>query len=424
MNNYMKNISISTFLNIIFILAFAAIITSFMFFIRLDQEKLANDRKDRYNFISNTFLSGLDLEPSKDQLSQLYEQFEVKPIKDRLKKLEIIKNGKMITMRKNLLGRSRVYKQNNKFYVYVQKLSYNIMLQDAKEEPYNKSIALILFILSLSIFFTMFILLKKKLTPLKVLDKQIQKFSNGDTSINLDFDHDDEIGKIARSFNKAITNINNLTSSKSLFMRNMMHELKTPITKAMFIVEVLPENKNKETLKRAFERMDTIIKELSTVEKITSSMNVLYKEDVDFFHIYNNTINLLLISPDKISSKINDFKLEVDVYLFSIVLKNLIDNAIKFSPNNHACIRANKRYIEVISLGEKLQHSIDYYTEPFSQEEKRSDGFGLGLYIVKTICELHGFTLKYEYKEGKNYFIINMQKKFVEQSSPSIEPHS
>ena len=63
-----------------------------------------------------------------------------------------------------------------------------------------------------------------------------------------------------------------------------------------------------------------------------------------------------------------------------------------------------KNKIEIISQGEPLKNDLSYYTEPFSQEEK-SDGFGLGLYIVKQL-NLHGYKLVYKHEEGKNYFII------------------
>ena len=78
---------------------------------------------------------------------------------------------------------------------------------------------------------------KRKLRPLKILNKQIIEFSNGNKDIKLNYTSTDEIGTIAKSFNEAINIINNQSKSKDLFMRNMMHELKTPITKAMFIAE-------------------------------------------------------------------------------------------------------------------------------------------------------------------------------------------
>ena len=189
-------------------------------------------------------------------------------------------------------------------------------------------------------------------------------------------------------------------------MRNMMHELKTPITKAMFIAETLEDDKKRETLQRAFHRMDDIIKELAMVEKLTSNNTFLYKEPTSFFNIYKKTIEIALLTPDKISTKINDFKLNADIAMFSVALKNLIDNAIKFSPNKHVIIKANKQRIDVISQGEPLKYELEYYTEPFSQEEKRSDGFGLGLYIVKTIANLHGYRLIYSHNSGENRFCI------------------
>lgn len=164
--------------------------------------------------------------------------------------------------------------------------------------------------------------------------------------------------------------------------------------------------RKRETLQKAFKRMDDIIKELAMVEKLTSTNTFVYKEQTSFFKIYKRTVEITMLTPDKISAKINDFKLNADTAMFSVALKNLIDNAIKFSPNKHAIINANNRRIDIISEGLPLKYELEYYTEPFSQEEKRSDGFGLGLYIVKTIANLHGFKLVYNHNKGRNIFSI------------------
>jgi two-component system OmpR family sensor kinase len=156
--------------------------------------------------------------------------------------------------------------------------------------------------------------------------------------------------------------------------------------------------------------MDDIIKELATVEKLTSKNTMIYKEENLFSNIYNRTLEIMLVNPNNIEAQIIDFSFKVDNSMMPIALKNLIDNAIKFSSNKKAIINANENKIEIVSLGEQLKHELSYYTEAFSQEEKRSDGFGLGLYIVKTIVNLHGFKLEYKYEDAKNYFIINMMK--------------
>ncbi|MGE0052147.1 MAG: ArsS family sensor histidine kinase [Arcobacter sp.] len=405
-----KNISISTFVNIIFTLAFISIFITFAMFINYDKQKHELSLQNRYELIAENFLSSFQNQPTVESLIALYKKFQVMPIEDRDKKLEIIKNAQELTITQNYLGTYRVYKYNDIYYIYVQQYGYNLMLKDSANHNYSMAFIIVGFAISLFTFLFLYEILKRKLKPLNTLNKQIIEFSNGNKDIKLNYTSNDEIGTIARNFNEAINIINNQSKSKDLFMRNMMHELKTPITKAMFIAETLEDDKTRENLQRAFKRMDDIIKELATVEKLTSKNTMIYKEETNFFNIYSKTLELMMINPENIAAKIRDFKFDVDIYMMSIALKNLIDNAIKFSTNKKAIINANKKHIEIISLGEPLKNELSYYTEAFSQEEKRSDGFGLGLYIVKTIVSLHGFKLEYKYEDGKNYFIINMEK--------------
>ena len=405
-----KNISISTFVNIIFSLAFLSIFITFSMFLNYDKQKHEISLENRYELIAENFLSSFQNQPTKESLIAIFKKFKVKPVEEREKKLEIITNAQELTITQNYLGTYRVYKYNDEYFIYVQQYGYNIMLKDV--DSHNYSIAFIIagFIVSVLTFLFLYEILKRKLKPLKVLNKQLIEFSNGNKDIKLNYASTDEVGTIAKSFNEAINIINNQSKSKDLFMRNMMHELKTPITKAMFIAETLDDEKTRLNLQKAFKRMDDIIKELATVEKLTSKNTMIYKEENLFSNIYNRTLEIMLVNPNNIEAQIIDFNFKVDNSMMPIALKNLIDNAIKFSPNKKAIINANENKIEIISLGEQLKHELSYYTEAFSQEEKRSDGFGLGLYIVKTIVNLHGFKLEYKYEEGKNYFIINMMK--------------
>lgn len=405
-----KNISISAFINIIFSLAFIAVMITFALFVRFDQQRHEITLQNRYELIAENFLSAFQNQPTVETLENLFKKFKVEPIKERDAKLEIIKQAQELTITQNYLGTYRVYKYDEHYYIYVQQYGYNIMLKDIRNHNYNVAIIILAMVLSLVTLLFLYVTLKRKLLPLKLLNKQIIEFSNGKKDVKIKSVSNDEIGTIAKSFNEAVTIISNQTKSKDLFMRNMMHELKTPITKAMFIAETLEDDKARQNLQKAFKRMDDIIKELATVEKITSQNRVVYKELTSFFNIYNKTLEIMMINPENIASKIRDFKFEVDTYMFSIVLKNLIDNAIKFSPNKKAIINASKEQIIVSSKGEPLKHELEYYTEAFCQEEKRSDGFGLGLYIVKTIVNLHGYKLEYFYKDEKNHFVIDMKK--------------
>ena len=281
-----KNISISTFINIIFSLAFIATIITFSLFISFDKQKHEINQQNRYELIAENFLSTFQNLPTAESLINLFKKFQVRPLENRDDKLEIIKNAQELTITQNYLGTYRVYKYDSQYYIYVQQYGYNLMLKDIRNSNYSMVIIITAFVLSLIIIFFLYAILKRKLKPLKLLNKQIIEFSNGNKDIKIKAISNDEIGTIAKSFNEAIRLINNQSKSKDLFMRNMMHELKTPITKAMFIAETLDNEKTRDNLQRAFKRMDDIIKELATVEKLTSDNNMIYKEQTSFFNIY------------------------------------------------------------------------------------------------------------------------------------------
>ncbi|MDX4059879.1 ArsS family sensor histidine kinase [Aliarcobacter skirrowii] len=401
-----RNISISTFVNIIFAFAFFGIFITFAIFIRYDKQRHDLNLQNRYELIAENFLILFQDHPTSSKLDELYKKLNVKPINSVERKLEIINNAQELTINKNYSGTYRVYKFDNMYYIYVQQYGYNVMIRDSKQYNYNVAFIVAGLILSIAIFLLLYEIINRKLRPLKELNRKIIEFSNGNKDIKLEYKSRDEVGTIAKNFNEAINIINNQSKSKDLFMRNMMHELKTPITKAMFIAETLEDDKTRESLQKAFRRMDDIIKELATVEKLTSKNTMLYKERINFNTVFEKSIELLMINQDKIDKKIEDFEFEVDTYMISIALKNLIDNAIKFSTDKKVIVEADSKSIKIISKGNALKNDLSFYTDAFYQEEKRSSGFGLGLYIVKTIVNLHKFKLKYLHKDSYNYFII------------------
>jgi len=406
----MKNISISTFINIVFILAFTSITTVFVLFLEFDKEKYITSQQQRYSLIADSFLSKFQFFPSPEDLQKLYNQFLVEPIEDKEEKDDIEKKLKIFYERDTFLGKMKVYQKEDTFYIYVKQLSYNLMLKDLKPKAFNSEIAFSIYIFSVIVFIFLYLILRKKLLPLKLVHDKIKLFSHGDTKVKIGLNSTDEIGMIAKSFDEAILYINNLTNSKNLFMRNMMHELKTPIAKGMIIAETIPDDTpDKDILQRAFERMNNIIKELATVERVSSSTMTVHKSTCNFETIYNDTLEILMSNDNLIHANIKEFDLTIDHSLFIIVLKNLLDNGIKFSTTKEIVLKATPVQIVVISKGEQLKHDLDYYTQPFSQEEKRSDGFGLGLYIVQTILDLHQFKFVYKHKAGFNHFIIKLK---------------
>jgi len=405
----MKNLSVTTFIHILFSVAIAILIATFWLFLSWDKDRHKIEEYKRYQLISITFLSNLQQNTDEEKLQKLYKELHVKAVGlEQVAKLkeQIQHEGVTVFSGGSSLGRVRVFKIEDKHYIYVQRLVHNIMLKDNRPDNYYFEIAIALGTFLIGLLLLLYLAVLRKLSPLKTLHRQIQKFARGDMKTRITYLYDDEIGKIAKSFDDAIVYINELGTSKNLFMRNLMHELKTPITKGRIVVEMMEDEANKKVLVRAFERMNELINELAEIERVTTQSFEPDFEYVMLSDICKESKELLMTQSSCIKTEIEDMALTTDKKLMTLVIKNLIDNGMKYGKDKCVMLRTNNRVIEVISKGDALPHPLNYYTEPFSQAEKRSSGFGLGLYIVESILEKLGYKLGYHHEDGKNIFML------------------
>ncbi len=406
----MKNVSIFSFINIIFTIAFLAVVASFVLFLKYDKNRFELQQRQRYSIIANAFLSGFRFVPSEKEIEAICTQFDVQPVTDPKERLKVLNQAVVLYYKESILGRIRIFKLKRDYYIYVQSYGYNLLLKDNKPGIYHAKGALIIFLtLSIGLLF-LYLSFLKKFKPLRDLQTSIDKFAKGDLNIHTKMDGKDEIAKVANSFDNAVRYINNLLDSRKLFMRNIMHELKTPIAKGRIAAEMVEDKENREFLINVFERINNIIGEIATIDRITTSTYHIDKEEVKIEEIVKLSLDLLMSDSKNIQIDIKERNqiIKADKKLLAVLIKNLVDNALKFSPDKKAKIEIDKNELCVISNGEPLKKSIEYYLEPFSQEEKRKEGLGLGLYIVKNIANLHNFKFIYKY-EGKHYFCVNFK---------------
>jgi len=264
----------------------------------------------------------------------------------------------------------------------------------------------IIFSLVFLLIILLYLWIMKSFKPLTQLKKEIQKFSKGNLDIDCKSDKKDEIAEVANEFDHAVTMIRELLDSRQLFLRAIMHELKTPIAKGRFVAEMIPDEKHRERIHNIFERLNMLIDEFAKVEKITSNNFDFNKKPYKMTDLFESSMDMLMIdNPQKfITVEIEkDYQVEVDFELFSLVIKNLLDNALKYSHNKQITVIISEAGIEIMNQGEKLNEPLENYYKPFHTSKK---GLGLGLYIVKSILDIHEMKLDYLYKEGANWFRI------------------
>ena len=404
----MRNISVNAFINMLFALVLSLLLTALFLFISWDKERQRLDELNRYKLISNLLLSTAQLNPSKEEQERFYENFQVKPVSINESRLLILSKGTVVFEGESVYGRMQIFSIGENKYLYLQRYGYNLMLQDNKSENLRIQLTILVAMLIAILFIFLYVAIIRKLSPLKKLNKQIEEFAKGNMNIKITQKNNDEIGKIAQSFDNAIHHIRTLLDSKNLFMRNMMHELKTPITRGRIAIELVEEGNTKQTLVRAFERMNELIGELAHVERLTTQNFQPLMNEAKMDDIIDESITLLLCNRNKLTIQTQGETLVTDTKLLSLAIKNLLDNALKYSDDEKATIITTASSIKVISIGKSLEYPLNYYLEPFTQEEKRNSGFGLGLYIVHNIAQRLNYTLNYYHKNGSNIFELSL----------------
>ena len=284
-----------------------------------------------------------------------------------------------------------------------------VLIDEFNEEKFKYFWCLILFVIDfLLIRFLLF--LRKKLKPLFVLKENMILLSQGNFSISTKTTGKDEISQVANEFDNAIKQLRELRESRNLFLRNIMHELKTPITKGKLITDMYDECERKHILIRVFQRLEYLLSKKKKIEELTSGKINLQKDNYPAYDLIEQAFDILLLDDNKIEIFDNyNLFLNVDFELFSIALKNLIDNAISYNTNGNPEIFIEKDFIKIVNKGEKLTKDIEDYYKPFNHEyEDASSGLGLGLYISNNIIKIHNFKLEYEYIDNHHNFVIKL----------------
>jgi two-component system OmpR family sensor kinase len=197
-------------------------------------------------------------EPHPDLIKTLHNALKIIPknypneIKDSLKEKRI-----------------QILKDDNHLYVYLPKATPPLLVikTDAAQQSLWPET---LFISLMGTLLLLYWLIIKTLFPLKTLINAITNYGRDGSYTPIKPLRKDEIALVANALDSAMQKNQTLLEARRLFLRNIMHELKTPITVGKLSLPFLKNSEEKSMLERAFFRMEHLIAELVRVEQITS----------------------------------------------------------------------------------------------------------------------------------------------------------
>lgn len=405
----------SIFFNIttVFLISIFFIGITFFIVIKNSEKRHNNFLKRKYSTIVNTVLFQLHNNHGtiSKRLSEKLANLNIEILSAKEIKENIHDDMDHVCNIYTPMYKMRIFKKDKKYYIFFKNPMFEMVLRDNNPNMLNTRYILIALVIITLVLFISYISIIKKLYPLKILQKKIQSLGKGKLEdIDINIKGNDEIANLAKEFDKSIDNLKVLRESRDIFLRNIMHELKTPITKGRFLTKLPQTEENRKKMEKLFLRLETLISEFATIEELISRQGKVQKSEYFAIDIIDNALDILFEDEEHITiiEKDENTKLFVNFKLFSIAVKNLLDNALKYSKDKKATVIIEKDKISFINNSQKLKYPLEKYFEPFFKTgDTNKQSFGLGLYIVHSILLNHNMKLTYEYKDSQSIFIMH-----------------
>lgn len=301
---------------------------------------------------------------------------------------------------------------------YSQQNTFAKVKKLGEAEVNASRVAIVMGIISLAAGIIISIFITLNITrPLSVIKKKTRKIAEGDFTDDLRVSSPQEIAELARSFNSMCARLKELDKLKSDFFSLMSHELRTPLTTIKEGVTLFSEGMMHGETKERQKKLLTIINEetrrlinlVSSVldfSKMEAGMMVYNFIDADIAPLINKVAREMgpLVETRDIMMEINTDRalpsIKVDTERMLQVLRNLMGNAVKFTPDG-GDVRVFAQSVEkgvkvsVSDTGagiskERTASIFDKYQQAAFTGPGRIKGTGLGLFIVRQIITAHG----------------------------------
>jgi signal transduction histidine kinase len=253
------------------------------------------------------------------------------------------------------------------------------------------------------------------------MKNRIEALEEGDISSEVEIIGEDELADLSISMNQMIKDINSLLENKHQLLLEVSHELRSPLTRMQLLIAMIPKHKNSEKLKGELDSLEWMITNLLLSDRLSLPYSKLDLKKYKTSAIINKVKGMFPFNSEviNISNHIPDEEIIVDETKFSLALRNLLENAIKYSLEGEKVdfiiLKNDNIEFQVKDSGSGISKAdIQKLTEPFYQANKTisTKGFGLGLTICKKIIEAHNGYMTIKSKKNKgSLFILHLPVK-------------
>lgn len=288
---------------------------------------------------------------------------------------------------------------------------------------------MIIFILIVLVFFMSQLLLD----PLNSTLKVVQKMSEGHLNARIKVKGYDEFSRLGIAFNDMAKKLEQVEKTREEFVSNVSHELKTPLssikvlTESILLQENVPTEMYNEFLQdinSEIDRMTNIVNDLLNLVKLDQRELGLNLKQTDLNKVIEDILKRLnpLADQKEINVEYDEIRkilIEADEMKLSLALSNLVENAIKYTPDGGKVVVTvdsdhQNAFVKVedtgIGINEEEQKKVfNRFYRVDKTRDRETGGTGLGLAITHSTVLLHNGSIKLNSKENEGTtFIVRL----------------
>jgi signal transduction histidine kinase len=285
-----------------------------------------------------------------------------------------------------------------------------------------------LLVLSLLVMFavvlTTQLVLRKLLRPLRVLNEGVTRLGEGDLSVTVPQTTHDEFGTLTDAFNRMAGRVREMITARDQLLVDVSHELRSPLTRMKVALELMPDDAQRARLSSDVAEMERMIGGLLELERLRTGRGVTLDRQ-DIVPILRELVATFegRAPGVELCARDGSVVVDVDAEQLRTVIRNLLENAMKYSLADSRAIRVtvdgdgDATQIRVADDGVGIpSEDAERIFEPFFRVDrsrsKESGGYGLGLSICKRVMEAHGGRIALEPGAARgSTFVLSFPKR-------------
>jgi signal transduction histidine kinase len=290
---------------------------------------------------------------------------------------------------------------------------YDIYFQIQHRGDFSRGGPFSMFVLFsiLGVLLLMYYATRSLFNPIEDIGEGVRHFGSGDFDHRISKRRNDQLGDLTDSVNRMAEDIRNMLEAKRQMLLGISHELRTPLTRSKINLSLLEKNRETDEINRNIDLMDQLITELLESERLNSPHKVIQPEPTDVRSLVEELV-INEFSDFDVDLNLNECQADVDPVRIRLLLRNLIQNAIKYNdaslsrPRVSLELKPDGFVLAVQDFGEGIAaEHVPLLTEPFYRADparrQQTGGYGLGLYLCKMIVQAHSGKMTITSEQGK-----------------------